>query len=83
MMVLLVVGCIWTSWRTSDDRDFRDSSATVFKRSRRRVFAYLKKVVFRPVRLFNAPQAPAPQYSDEAWSIHSIAERQNGVSVAA
>ncbi|KAI0248227.1 hypothetical protein BJV78DRAFT_1237684 [Lactifluus subvellereus] len=78
MMAPLVVGCILTSWRSSDDGELWHDSLAVLKRSRDGVSARLKHFVLGTFRLhYTRPTSHPP---DVDGSTHSMTERQNGTA---
>ena len=79
MIAPLVVGCILTSWRSSDDGELWHDSLVVLKRSRDGVLARLKHFALGTFRLDDA--LPTTHPPDDDGSIHSMAERQDGITV--
>ncbi|KAI0250623.1 hypothetical protein BJV78DRAFT_1217439 [Lactifluus subvellereus] len=80
MMAPLVVGCVLTSWRTSDDSiGLWHDSLVVLRRSRDGVLTHLKHFALGAFRLHCA--RPTPHPPDDDGSTHSMTERQDRITV--
>ncbi|KAI0250653.1 hypothetical protein BJV78DRAFT_1393295 [Lactifluus subvellereus] len=79
MMAPLVVGCILTSWHSSDDIGLWHDSLVVLKRSRDGVLARLKHFALGTFRLHDARHTP--HHPNNEGNTHSMTERQDGVVV--